>query len=215
MLRGWTMLPRVLAISDRKGQPGEELRRWLEIQAELETPAVLVREKDLADGELFTLLVGARRLLPPETRLLVSSRPDLALAAGADGIHLPARGLPIEPIRARFGRRLILGRSAHSLSEVEAARREGADYVAFGPVFSPLSKPSAGRLAGLAGLAEATRLGLPVLALGGVRAEHLLDLASSGAYGVASIGAMRERHQAAELLARARALFWNGRSEEP
>ena len=177
-----------MAISDRRSLPREDsLPEWLDRLAGARVPAVQIREKDLPDRAVFELVVEARRQLPSSTRLLVNGRADIALASGADGVHLPVSSLPAAALRRRFGSRLLLGCSTHSLGEVRAALRSGADYATFGPVFHTPSKAELGSPVGLSALREASQLGLPLLALGGVTQEAFSDLAAAGARGVAGI----------------------------
>ena len=157
---------------------------WLSALGKAGIGAVQIREKDLDDRDLYDLARLARTLLPPTTRLLVNGRLDVALAAGADGVHLPADGVPVGALRARFGEGVLIGRSTHTVEEVERARDEGADYVTFGPVFAT---PGKGAPVGLEGLARAVAAGVPVLALGGVTLERLGSLAGVGVAGVAAI----------------------------
>lgn len=201
------MLPRALAVSDRRTQPAHDLAPWLRFLAELAVPAVWIRERDLPDRELFEVLRRARKLLPEASLVLVSSRPDLAVAAAADGVHLSARGLPIAPIRARWSKRLLIGRSTHNQAELDQARAEQADYVTYGPVFKPNSKTFFGSEVGLSALGSAARAGLPVLALGGVTHLQVAAIAASGAHGVAAIGAFQDRDQAEHLLTAVLAQF--------
>ncbi len=196
-----------LAISDRASLPGQDLDAWISGLGEAGVPAVLIREKALADGELLALLVRARERLPAGTLLLVSGRPDLAVAAGLDGVHLPAAGLPVGAIRRRWGARLIVGRSTHRLEEIETALREGADYVTFGPVYATPSKAGFGPPQGIARLARACERGLPVLALGGVTLERLPEVAGAGARGFAAIRAFQRRERLTELVAAAELWF--------
>lgn len=182
---------RLLAISDRAALGGEAaLPTWLRRLAAAglaELTAVQLREKDLADRALHDLARQARALLPPSIRLLVNGRLDLALAAGADGAHLPADGVPLAALRERFGPEALLGRSTHHPDEVEQARRDGADYVTFGPVYSTPGKERFGPPPGLAGLRQAAAVGIPVYALGGVTIQRLGEVAEAGAAGAAGI----------------------------
>jgi thiamine-phosphate pyrophosphorylase len=148
--------------------------------------AVQIREKHLEDRALWELTRRARAALPSPVRLLVNGRLDVALAAGADGVHLPSDGLPVAALRARFGPGVLIGRSTHRVEEVDRARDEGADYVTFGPVYET---PGKGAPVGLAGLerAAASAGGLPVYALGGVTLSRFGELAGAGAAGVAGI----------------------------
>jgi thiamine-phosphate pyrophosphorylase len=173
----------LLAISDRATLP-VPLEDWLRALAAAGIGAVQLREKNLGDRDLYELAVSARTALPPPIRLLVNSRFDVALAAGADGVHLPADGLPAAPLRARYGRGLLVGRSTHRTEEVERARDEGVDYVTFGPVYAT---PGKGAPVGLGELARAAAAGVPVYALGGVTLERFKELAEAGAAGIAAI----------------------------
>lgn len=158
---------------------------WLRALASAGIEALQIREKDLEDRPLWDLARQARAALPPPARLLVNGRLDVALAAGADGVHLPSDGVPVAPLRERFGPGVLIGRSAHRVEEVERARDEGADYVTFGPVYPTPGKPPVG-LAELE-LAAVSASGLPVFALGGVTLPRFGELARAGAAGVAAI----------------------------
>jgi thiamine-phosphate pyrophosphorylase len=184
---------KALAISDRlrlPGAPHGDLAAWLGLLAQAVPPEILavqIREKDLDDRALYDLARLARSTLPASTRLLLNGRLDIALAAGADGAHLPADGPPAAALRARFGPGVLLGVSTHSLEEVERAHRDGADYVTFGPVYATPGKARFGPPAGLDALRRAAAVGIPVFALGGVTLERLGEIASAGAAGVAGI----------------------------
>src|SRR5918996_1198365 len=178
---------RALAISDRRSLPDGDPAGWLGLLAragQAEILAVQIREKDLDDRALYGLTRLARSVLPPPARLLVNGRIDIALAAGADGAHLPADGPPAAALRARFGPRLepdiLLGVSTHRIEEVEQAQRDGADYVTFGPVWATPSKARFGPPVGLDALARVASLGIPVYALGGVTLMRLGEVASAG-----------------------------------
>jgi thiamine-phosphate pyrophosphorylase len=166
-----------------------------------------LRDRGLSDRERFERAEVARAALPPPFRLLVNGRTDIAIAAGADGVQLPAEGLPLAPLRAVFGDRLLLGRSTHSPGDVARAAREGADFVIFGPVFETPSK--AGRIAprGISSLAEAAGGPLPVLAIGGVDAGNAAEVAAAGAWGIAAIRLFAHPDRDRAALLRLRALW--------
>jgi len=204
--------PRLLAISDGRvldprdgADPG--FGAWLDRVAAAGVDAVQLREKHLDDRSLFELARQTRERLPPEVRLLINGRADVARAVAADGVHLPSSGLPVAALRRRFGVRLLIGRSTHAPEEVAAARDDGADYVTFGPVYATPSKTAFGPPPGLEGLRRAVATGLPVIALGGVDAGRLEEVAAAGAAGAAGIRAFREPRSLAELVRRARELF--------
>ncbi len=180
-------LPRLLAISDHAGGARGDFFDWLEKLARAGVDGVQIREKGLADRDLFELTRRARQVLPAGVRLLVNGRLDIAVAAGADGAHLPSTGLPVAALRRRFGAAVLIGRSTHRPDEVERARQEGADYVSFGPVYATPSKARYGPPAGLERLSRAAALGLPIYALGGVTIARLSEVAAAGAAGAAGI----------------------------
>lgn len=158
---------------------------------------VQLREKDLSAGELHQL---ARALLTVvhERRcvLLVNDRVDVALAAGADGVHLPGAGLPIAAARRlSHPGRFLVGTSVHGADEAGAAARDGADLVVCGPVWDTPSKRELGLPPlGIAGLGAAARAiaqtGSParLYAIGGITGpENASAAAAAGAHGVAAI----------------------------
>jgi thiamine-phosphate pyrophosphorylase len=188
---------RLLAISDRTSVAGGDLAPWFHRLAAAGVDGVQIREKDLDDRAVYGLARVGRSALSPRACLVVNGRLDIALAAGADGVHLPADGVPVSALRRRFGPEVLIGRSTHSLEEVERARDEGADYVTFGPVYAKPGKERFGPPAGLEALARAARLGLPVHALGGVTLARLGEVAAAGAAGVAGIRLFQDEDLAA------------------
>lgn len=169
--------------------------------------AVQIREKDLEDRPLWDLARLARTVLPPPVRVLVNGRLDVALSAGADGVHLPSDGVPVSALRERFGPGVLIGRSTHRAEEIERARDEGADYVTFGPVYET---PGKGAPVGIRELerAVASVPGLPVFALGGVTLPRFGELARAGAAGVAAIRLFQNVPDLAEVAEAAREQFF-------
>lgn len=152
---------------------------------------VQVRERGLEDRALLAL-AGAVRLAIAGTRarLLVNERIDVALAAGADGVHLPGSAVTCEKARTIVADGFLVGRSVHSAAEALAAEGSGGcDYLVFGTVFESESKPAGHRVAGLAALAEVcAAVRLPVLAIGGITPARVPDVVKAGASGIAAIG---------------------------
>ncbi len=147
---------------------------------------VQIRERDLAAGALVTLVrraVAACRT--SATTVVVNDRLDVALAAGAAGVHLPEDSLPPERVRD-LASDLIVGRSLHAIADVAVAR--SVAYVVFGSIFPTRSKPAGHPVAGLEHLAAAVRTtGLPVIAIGGVDLENVCQVAAAGASGIAAV----------------------------
>ncbi len=150
-------------------------------QMHLGVDYIQIREKDLEAREVFEFTLAVleareedpKKLLP--TKILINSRADIALASGADGVHLPASA----PCRTLPG--LIVARSCHTLNEVQAAQ---ADLVTFSPIFD---SPRKGKGQGLDMLEAACRFGTPVFALGGVTWENAAECVKAGACGIAGI----------------------------
>lgn len=120
---------------------------------------------------------------------VVNDRVDLAILSGADGVHLGQDDLPIAEAR-RLGS-LWIGRSTHDEAQADAAVAEGADIVAFGPIFETSSKERPDPVVGLARLeAVCARIALPVVAIGGITRERAPAIAAAGARWGAVIGAL-------------------------
>jgi len=155
--------------------------------------AIQLREKDLGGGDLLAL---ARRLAAVcrarGQLLLVNDRVDVALAAGADGVHLPSAGIPPAGARALLGPAALVGVSCHSAADVRRAREGGASYASFGPVHETPSKLPFGPPVGVEALRAAAPLGLPLVALGGMDAARAPEVFAAGAHGVAVVRAWLE-----------------------
>ena len=151
---------------------------------------IQMRERDLEGGAL-TRLVGrcVEAVRPTRARVIVNDRLDVALAAGAHGLHLPGHGFAASRARAIAPPGFLIGRSVHHASEAARVEEEGGlDYLVFGTVFPTASKAGLAP-AGVEGLAAAVAaVRLPVLAIGGVTAARAHDIAGAGAAGAAAIG---------------------------
>jgi thiamine-phosphate pyrophosphorylase len=176
------------AISDRQKSPGGVVE-WARGLLDAGVDMLQIREKDLAAGELYRVTREVLELRNPHgTRVLVNGRLDVALAAGAHGVHLPSGAPAPSAIRRIVPANFRIGVSCHTVEEVQRAEAEGADVAVFGPVFEPLSKIRSSTPAGLAGLREVCEgAAIPVLALGGITFENAIECQNRGAAGIAAI----------------------------
>ena len=179
-------------ITDRGQTTGRDLLPVVEEALSGGVRGVQLREKGLSSAEYFELALGMRSLTARYgARLLINDRVDIALAVGADGVHLPESGLPLEVARELLGTSKLIGVSCHSREKALDAERRGADFITFGPVWFTPSKADYGEPVGGALLAEVARtLSIPVFALGGVTRERVPELLASGIHRVALISAI-------------------------
>jgi thiamine-phosphate pyrophosphorylase len=151
---------------------------------------IQIREKDLSARELCEFVRPAIAIAKPYgARVLVNDRVDVALASGADGVHLRVNSLPAAEVRRIVSRRdFLIGVSTHSLTEAHAAQVGSADFIVCGPVFSTPSKAEFGAPLGMDRFAEICRaIQLPVLALGGITMNNFDEPLARGAAGIAAI----------------------------
>ena len=147
-----------------------------------------LRVKERPADEFLRLALTAReRTSRAGCLFIVNDRVDIALAAGADGVHLGQEDLPLEAARPLVGKRLI-GVSTHSVEQAEEAERGGADYIGFGPMFPTRTKETGYETRGLSMLASVRRrVSLPIVAIGGITAENVAQTWSNGADAAAMI----------------------------
>ena len=180
---------RICYITDRKSFPTGSWESFVLSVIRAGIDLIQVREKDLPTRELLAVtrkFVDAAK--GTATRIVVNGRLDVALAAGAAGVHLGNQSLPGSAVRRIVSSSFLVGASCHSLEEAKHAEASGADYIAFGPVFETASKLQYGPSLGLAKLREAAeKVSIPVLALGGINVERVKSCLDAGAAGVAGI----------------------------
>jgi len=192
-------------ITDRTQFPGTEPERREQLLDKISEAAlcgiefIQLREKDLSGRDLEFIAREAMqrvRSSATKTRLLINSRTDIALASGADGVHLRSKDISPDDVRQIWGAagvhvNPVIAVSCHAESEVMAAEKSAADFVVFGPVFEkrvdPERKPT-----GLELLHSACRHHIPVVALGGVTLTNVGSSIDAGAAGLAGIRLFQE-----------------------
>lgn len=153
----------------------------------LKVNLIQVREKHLSARALFELTQTVVDLAKGSAiKVLVNDRADIALAAGADGVHLAANSISAKVIRDNFPKDFLIGVSTHNIEEVKRAASDGADFAVFGPVFETPGKDSVVGVEKLKEVCDAVSA-FPILALGGVDETNFNSVLQSGASGFAAI----------------------------
>ncbi len=154
--------------------------------------AIQIREKSIGSERVLDLTQKLKSILPKETLLFVNDRPDIAIMTGISGVHLSSKSPSAEIVREKYPqKKLIIGRSTHSLEEVRGAEQQGVDFVVYGPVYDTPSKRLYGPPIGVKALGEAARKSkVPIFALGGVTSARVKECLDAGAHGVAVISAI-------------------------
>ncbi|MBK8466635.1 MAG: thiamine phosphate synthase [Chloracidobacterium sp.] len=169
-----------------------EILDIIRLAVEEKVSLVQIREKALTARLLIVLASRAAEITRGSaTRLLVNDRADIAMAAGADGVHLAADSLAVDVVRSNFPKKFIIGASTRSFEEAAKASEADVDFAVFGPVFET---PGKGQPKGLAELSEVCdRLpAFPVLALGGIDEGNISSVLDAGAAGFAAIRALND-----------------------
>jgi thiamine-phosphate pyrophosphorylase len=204
-------------ITDRTQFPGDESARRRALLAKIADAArsgvdyIQLREKDLSTRKLEELAGEVVRIVRQSpalrtenrelrTRLLINSRTDIAIAAGADGAHLRSDDISPKDVRRLWSQcgagalareKAWIAVSCHSRGDVDRAKSQDADFAVFAPIFEKRDRPGT-QSAGLAALREACQAKIPVLALGGVTLANAASCLEAGAAGIAGIRLFQE-----------------------
>jgi thiamine-phosphate pyrophosphorylase len=177
-------------VTDRHQTCGRSLHDVIRAALRAGVRAVQLREKDLPIRPLLALARELTDLARTyQAKVLVNDRADVCLAAGSDGVQLPAAGLPAAASRRLVGPDRLIGVSAHSAEEAVHAEADGADFIVLGPIFETPSKRGFGSPIGLSELERARmRCQVPLFGIGGITSQRVRDVLQAGARGVAVIG---------------------------
>jgi thiamine-phosphate pyrophosphorylase len=179
-----------MLVTDRR-RFGLSAEALVDRAARARVDVIQVRERDLSDADLVALVRAMVRATAGRgTKVLVNDRADIAIVGGAAGVHLRSDSASGARVRGVVPPGFVVGRSVHSVDDVDAAVADGAyDYLLFGTVFQSGGKPAPHQVAGLAGLAAAcARSAIPVIAIGGIDTARVDDVMKTGAAGFAGVG---------------------------
>ncbi len=165
----------------------ERIIHLVKIAVETKVSFVQIREKQIPARMVYELAARAVKLAANSaTKILINDRADIALAANADGVHLTAESLAAEVIRSNFPVGFIIGVSAHTLEKAAAARKQGADFATFSPIFPSPEKGAPQGIKRLKTVCHRLKP-FPIIALGGVDETNLAEVLQAGASGFAAI----------------------------
>ncbi|MGB8507983.1 MAG: thiamine phosphate synthase [Pyrinomonadaceae bacterium] len=186
-------LPKLYPVTDRRLSGlshAEQVARLADGGATL----VQLREKHLSPREFYAEAAQALRVARERgVRLIINDRADIALALGADGVHLGQDDMPPEAARSLLGEAALIGYSTHNVEQARAAARLPVSYVAIGPIFATASKEKPDPTVGLDELRRVREMlgsAMPLVAIGGINRENALAVLEAGADAVAVIGAL-------------------------
>ena len=187
-----TSLPRLYLLTDRHNTSQRPLTSVISQAAEAGVRLIQIREKDLDTRQTIELIQTLKPLITQyQGKVLLNDRVDLAIALDADGVHLRSDSLPLPLARRMMGNDKLIGISTHSVRDAQKAEDEGADFVVLGPIYDTPSKRIHGSPLGLDTLEAACQAcRIPIFAIGGMKPEHVHDVMSSGAYGIAVISSI-------------------------
>lgn len=178
-------------ITDRK-QTKMPLPEAVRLALQGGVPAVQLREKNLPVRELLAL-AQELRIITREfgAKLFINDHVDVAVAVGADGVHLGHQSMPVDAARKIVGSSMLIGASTHSAQEAKEAEAQGADFITYGPIFETPSKAQYGKPVGKSTIKEVKyHINVPLFALGGIKSTNVLQVIAAGADGVALISSI-------------------------
>lgn len=170
---------------------------------------VQLREKDLGSKDFIDEAIALKAALEGTgVPLVINDRVDVAMAAGADGVHIGQSDMPYAMARHLLGPDAIIGLSVENMDQVREAEALDVDYIGVSPVFSTPTKTDTAAPFGLAGLSEAARISShPVVAIGGLNESNIADVLRAGADGIALVSAIIGAEDPREAASKLRAII--------
>ncbi|MDR2247136.1 MAG: thiamine phosphate synthase [Treponema sp.] len=180
---------RLYLCTDRALTLGRPITQAVEAAIAGGVTLVQLREKTASTEEFYRIALAIHALTRPyHLPLVINDRLDIALAVGAEGLHLGQSDLPLSVARRLAGSRMFIGLSASTVEEALRAQAEGADYLGVGPVYPTCSKADSGESIGLEGLAAIrAAVHIPVAAIGGINEANAAQVMEAAVAGIAVI----------------------------
>ncbi len=191
---------RLCLVADAQAAQGRYILRLIEQAVDSGVTLVQLRAKKLPTQDFLELaLKTAKFLKSKNVPLIINDRTDIALACGAQGVHLGQEDLPLSYARKILGKKMRIGISVNTVKEAEEAEKGGADYLGVGPVYYTPSKRDLKTILGPSGLKVIReKVKIPILAIGGINAENARETMDCGVDGIAVISALMEAKDISE-----------------
>ena len=155
---------------------------------------IQLREKILPLRAFLKIALLMRKIIELPVLFIINDRVDIAIACQADGVHIGQEDIPLGMARQILGEHKIIGVSTHSIKQAQKAEKEGADYIAIGPIFSTSSKPKVGPPKGTQIISQVKKMvGIPIVAIGGINLDNIDKTLKAGADGIAVIKAVFQK----------------------
>jgi thiamine-phosphate pyrophosphorylase len=177
---------RIIAVIDEKYLLAYRIKNMIDILENNGATMIQLRIKTLPDRKFYNYAVRIKKILKKkDIKFIINNRLDIALAVGADGVHLGQDDMPVRMARRILGENYIIGVSAHNIDEAKKAEQGGADYIGVGSIFRTKTKSDA-RICGLSVLKSmCKKITIPVIGIGGVTNKNYRDVFKTGASGIA------------------------------
>lgn len=179
------------AVTDRAWVGKQTLLEQIEDALEGGVTIVQLREKNLSEDDFVAEAVEVRELCRRyDVPLIINDNVDVALKSGADGVHVGIGDVPVEEIRRRVSSDLIIGATAKTVEQAQAAERAGADYLGVGAVFPSPTKKNAIRITADQLKEICSSVSIPAVAIGGISLDNVCELRGGGMDGIAVVSAI-------------------------
>lgn len=179
------------AVTDRRWSKGTTLYEQVKQALQGGVSTLQLREKNLSDEEFLKEAMEIKELCKKyNVPLIINDNVDVAIKCGADGVHVGQEDMEASKVREKVGRDMIIGVSAHNVEEARRAVSNGADYLGVGAVFSTSTKDDVDVLSKETLKEICLAVKIPVVAIGGINQDNILELKGTGVDGVAVVSAI-------------------------